>query len=104
MPKGYGCCDTGHVPDGTLDSVLLNGLSGGTGAIPNDLGGLPGAGPVAKSGATPAPTRGGQPIDLASNKAPAGQMPVLLAILAIIALSLVTATYARLYLMRRHVA
>jgi hypothetical protein len=40
---------------------------------------------------------------LASNKAPAAQLPVLLAIVAIIALSLVTATYARLYLLRRNV-
>jgi hypothetical protein len=42
-------------------------------------------------------------IDLAANKAPAAQMPVLLAIIAIIALSLVTATYARLYLLRRNI-
>jgi uncharacterized membrane protein YgcG len=39
----------------------------------------------------------------AANKAPAAQLPVLLAIVAIIALSLVTATYARLYLLRRNV-
>jgi hypothetical protein len=37
-----------------------------------------------------------------ANKAPAAQMPVLLAIIAIIALSLVTATYARLFLLRRN--
>jgi hypothetical protein len=42
-------------------------------------------------------------IDLAANRAPAAQVPVLLAILAIIALSLVTATYARLYLLRRDI-
>ena len=42
-------------------------------------------------------------INLASNKAPAAQMPVVLAIIAIIALGLVTATYARLYLLRRNV-
>ncbi|MEP7179586.1 MAG: hypothetical protein ABI775_10880 [Pseudonocardiales bacterium] len=40
-------------------------------------------------------------LGLASNKAPAAQLPVLLAIIAIIALSLVTATYARLYMLRR---
>jgi hypothetical protein len=39
----------------------------------------------------------------ASNKAPTAQLPVLLAIIAIIALSLVTATYARLYLLRRNI-
>ena len=37
-------------------------------------------------------------VELAANRAPAAQLPVLLAILAIIALSLVTATYARLFL------
>jgi hypothetical protein len=42
-------------------------------------------------------------IDLAANKAPAAQVPVLLAIIAIIALSLVTATYARLFLLRRNI-
>ena len=41
-------------------------------------------------------------VDLAANKAPAAQMPVILAIIAIIALSLVTATYARLFLLRRN--
>lgn len=43
-------------------------------------------------------------VELAANRAPAAQLPVLLAILAIIALSLVTATYARLFLLRRNVA
>jgi hypothetical protein len=100
VPKGYGPNEgNGHDPDAALNTVLLNGLSGGTGAVPNDLSGaLPGS---RGSAAPPVPTRSGQPIDLAANRAPAGQMPVLLAILAIIALSLVTATYARLYLMRR---
>src|SRR5882757_3815259 len=106
MPKGYGTPDDGlHNPDSALNSVLQNGLRGGTGAVPNDLSGVSGAAAPGASGAVPAPRpRTGQPIDLAANKAPAGQMPVLLAILAIIALSLVTATYARLYLMRRHAA
>jgi hypothetical protein len=49
---------------------------------------------------TPVPTRGGQPADLAARTPPAG-VPVVLAILAIVVLSLVTATYARLYLTRR---
>lgn len=40
---------------------------------------------------------------LAANQAPAASMPVVLAIIAIIALSLVTATYARLFLLRRNV-
>jgi hypothetical protein len=42
-------------------------------------------------------------VDLAANKAPSAQMPKLLAIIAIIALSLVTATYAKLFLLRRNV-
>ena len=40
-------------------------------------------------------------LGLSANEAPAAQMPVLLAIIAIIALALVTATYARLYMLRR---
>ncbi|HEV7206488.1 MAG TPA: hypothetical protein VGN18_17920, partial [Jatrophihabitans sp.] len=41
-------------------------------------------------------------IDLASaDKSPSGQLPVILAILAIIALAMVAGTYARLYLIRR---
>jgi hypothetical protein len=40
-------------------------------------------------------------VELASSPSPSGQMPVLLAIIAVIALSLVTATYARLYLLRK---
>lgn len=67
-------------------------------------------GPALRSAPTaPASSDGAQTttttkrIDLAANRAPAAQVPVLLAILAIIALSLVTATYARLYLLRRDV-
>jgi hypothetical protein len=40
-------------------------------------------------------------LDFAANKAPAAQVPVLLAVIAMIALGLVTATYARLFLIRR---
>jgi hypothetical protein len=40
-------------------------------------------------------------VEYAANRAPAQQLPVLLAIVAIIALGLVTATYARLFLIRR---
>ena len=44
-----------------------------------------------------------RPVEIASSpQTPSGQMPVILAIVAIIALSLVTATYARLYLLRRN--
>lgn len=40
-------------------------------------------------------------VELSSKPSPSAQLPVLLAIAAIIALSLVTATYARLYLLRK---
>lgn len=47
-------------------------------------------------------TVGEHPVQIAANPmAPSGQMPVVLAIAAIIVLSLVTAAYARLYLLRR---
>jgi hypothetical protein len=64
----------------------------------------PASGPAPAPGATsPSTTTTTKRIDLAANKAPAAQVPVLLAIIAIIALSLVTATYARLYLLRRNI-
>ena len=79
----------GHAPD-ALDPVLLNGLSGvGTGL---GRGTRPGDGVRVAHSA--------QPLGLPANKPPAW-LPPLLAIIAIIALSLVTAMYARLYLMRR---
>lgn len=40
-------------------------------------------------------------VNLAANRAPAAQMPLLLAFIAIIALALVTGIYARLFLLRR---
>lgn len=93
VPKGYGPDIRGdHGPD-AVDSVLLNGLSGSST--------LPGGGRAngAQAG-LPVPTHSARPIDLAANRAPAG-LPALLGIIAIVALSLVTAMYARLYLMRR---
>jgi hypothetical protein len=106
VPKGYGGgAGDGHLPDSDLGGVLLNGLNGGSGVVPGSLGSLPaGNASGAGSGKGAAAQRDGHPIEMAGNKTPAGQMPVLLAILAIIVLSLVTATYARLYLMRRHVS
>ena len=64
--------------------------------------------PVASDGSQPTDAAGKarkviKTIGLSSNKAPAAQLPVLLAIIAIIALSLVTATYARLYMLRRDI-
>ena len=90
----HGCCGdvSRHNPEAGPDSILLNGLGGGTGAVPEQGG--------AGADATPVPTRGGQPADLAARMPPA-EVPVLLAILAIVVLSVVTATYARVYLIRR---
>jgi hypothetical protein len=104
VPKGYGCCDEGSHPSaaGGANSALINQLGGQPVPAQTDNGPAYAAGNNPPFGA-PAPTRSGQPINLAANKAPAAQMPVVLAILAIIALSLVTATYSRLYLLRRTV-
>ena len=97
VPHGYG----GDGRALAVNQALIGDLANGTGAGQNGAGGQALAGNAASG--SPA-TTAGQPINLAANKAPAGQMPVLLSILAIIALSLVTATYARLYLLRRNVA
>jgi len=95
VPHGYG----GDGRAQALNQALIGDLANGV--AQNGATGQALAGSAAKG--NPA-TTAGQPINLAANKAPAGQMPVLLSILAIIALSLVTATYARLYLLRRNVA
>jgi len=93
VPKGHGPdIRGGHVPD-ALDSVLLGGPDGSsTVAAGQGVDGVPDGAPLA--------THSARPIDLAGNKAPAG-LPALLGIIATVALSLVTAMYARLYLMRR---
>ncbi len=104
VPKGYGCCDQGgHPAAGGANSRLIGQLA------PAPSPGQSSNGPAFAAGenpggtvGSPAPTRSGQPINLAANKAPVAQMPIVLAILAIIALSLVTATYSRLYLLRRN--
>lgn len=99
VPKGYG------------NGAGTVGAGGGFGnALPDVGGGLvngapdSGAGAAAPSGSSsPAAARvSSSAADLAANPTPSPQLPVLLAILAIIALSLVTATYARLYLLRRN--
>jgi hypothetical protein len=100
------------VPDEVVPKGGSGGLYGGAyggasgGAGNSGLLGLAGATPLSSdgtsaSGTTTSGTSGKQTVDLASNKAPSAQMPVLLAILAILALSLVAAAYARLYLLRR---
>ncbi|HJQ41454.1 MAG TPA: hypothetical protein VJ831_00080 [Jatrophihabitantaceae bacterium] len=102
------------VPCTVVPSVGLGGGDNGGGSNPGSPEGL-GQGihnpttpvtsatrtvtvPPASPSSKPPKTR-----DLSANKAPGAQMPVLLAIIAIIALGLVTATYARLYLLRRNV-
>jgi hypothetical protein len=99
------------VPEQAMSRVG-NGAVGGEGVLPN--GGAP---TQIRSNVpqAPVPTNDPSPTDaagaskrmlktiLASNRAPAAQLPVLLAIIAIIALSLVTATYARLYMLRRDI-
>jgi len=97
------------VPSGMTDG----GMGGGFGGALPDTGGVaasdgasplpaaPGAG-GATSTAAPIPAPGTKhEVAYASNNPPIAQLPVILAIVAIIALSLVTATYARLYLLRR---
>jgi hypothetical protein len=81
-------------PDAGNVTQIGQGLSNG-GSL------TPGGGPAPTPGTSPGAVTHKQ-VNLAANKAPAAQMPVLLAIIAIIALSLVTATYARLFLLRRN--
>jgi hypothetical protein len=89
VPKGYGPdMRGGHVPD-ALDSVLLGGPDGSSTVAAGQ-----------RADGAPLATHSARPIDLAASKAPAG-LPALLGIIATVALSLVTAMYARLYLMRR---
>jgi hypothetical protein len=102
-------------PPTTVPEQVMGGIGGGVvtnGGATTQLGtGLPdqstATGTAGSPPALPNPSASSQPsvpnlAGLTSNKAPAAQLPVLLAIIAIIALSLVTATYARLYLLRRN--
>ncbi len=63
------------------------------------------AGASSSSGSNPVDAQAAQSKqaakDLAANRPPSSQLPVVLAILAVIALALVAATYARLFLLRR---
>lgn len=90
------------------DSAFGGGALGGINALPGsgDLGPAP-AGAVTSTAAAPGSPSSSRakPVDLATDTTDTGiggaQLPVLLAIVAIIALSLVTATYARMYLLRK---
>jgi hypothetical protein len=96
VPKGYG-------GDGRAARVLMGDIANGAAAAGHAAQQVPAVVASAGSSGDPLTTTTGRHVNLAANRAPAGQMPVLLSILAIIALSLVTATYARLYLLRRNV-
>jgi hypothetical protein len=93
---GLGGGFNGPGPDAGSVTQLGSGLQGG-----NVTGGVPSATTTFSPKPTTTTTKR---LDLAANRAPTAQVPVLLAIIAIIALSLVTATYARLYLLRRNTA
>ncbi len=100
---------------------VMSGLGGGGGSSSGGSGGgfysntLPGVSPLGNGqqltlGTTSGSSSTAKSADaaqkaadaqLAANPAPSAQLPVVLAILAIIALALVAATYARLFLLRR---
>jgi len=98
------------VPKGDGQAIYGNAGGYGTNALGNSNGGgtnlLPAAPKPSTSAAAPVlqqdSTGKHKTIDLAASKADStGQFSVILAIVAIIALSVVAATYARLYLLRR---
>jgi hypothetical protein len=84
----------GVVPNANTVTQIGNGIA--------EPGVLSGPGPATSTAPAPSSATPGNRLTFEANKAPAAQMPVLLAIIAIIALSLVTATYARLFLLRRN--
>jgi len=103
----------GVVPHGDNANVYPGAGGGGFNALPlpnilNSNGGTSGLLPVpaANTGAKPATKQHSagknKPVDLASNKSETGQLSVILAIIAVIALTLVAATYARLYVLRKN--
>lgn len=92
VPNGYGGAEPGGA--GGMGRPGLNRLGAGV-AVRDGSGGA-----SALSGRT-WPQQARKPVDLAASRPPAGGLPVVLAIMAIIALSLVTAAYARLHLLRR---
>ncbi len=85
----------GVLPGGSGGSVLAGGALPGA----NTSGGKSSSGNSSSNGFT-SPQLANNAVN-ATNASPSGQLPVVLAIIAIIALSLVTATYARLFLLRR---
>jgi hypothetical protein len=107
VPKGYGNGNS-TTSGGSGSGLDVGGLSN-LGALGDIVAGDSGTRTAAPAAATAAPSASpaaGPTIDahavLAATNKPSGQQkPVLLAIVAIIALSLVTAIYARMYLLRK---
>jgi len=101
VPKGNGQAVYGNAGGGYLSGVLPN-----SGSALSQASNLPVSSNGTASAAAPIvqqdSTGKHKTIDLAASKASStGQFSVILAIVAIIALSVVAATYARLYLLRR---
>jgi len=98
VPSGDGN-GPGTVDNSGFGSALPN-LGNGFGSVPSAVTSTAPDGAITTL--DPANTQQkAKTVQLAANPSPSAQMPVLLAIIAIIALSLVTATYARLYLLRK---
>ena len=108
--SGLGYNDPGQqVPAGVVPKGGGSGLFGqgssGSGSGSGSGGGangknaaLTGSGVTASGSPT---LTNGKTVDLSAKKTSAAQIPVVLAVLAILALSLVSAAYARMYLLRR---
>jgi hypothetical protein len=98
VPRG----DTNQVfGDAGFNAGSLSGprSGGGTSLLPSSSSGAP-----AKAAAGEQQLRSTgkhKSINLASNKPPTGQLSIVLAIVAVVALALVAGTYARLYLLRK---
>lgn len=113
VPPGLSVPDQ-VVPRGAGDAVggggglYLGGVPGNNSQLGNGLPGLAGSsnsrtGGSASNGKIQDSTGKDKTIDLASQSGkPSSQLPIVLAILAIIALALVAGTYARLFLMGRN--
>jgi hypothetical protein len=105
VPKGDGNAVFGNAGGAYVPAVIPGSgdLGGGpSGLLPVVANGSPKAAAPSKAAVQQVSTGKHKTIDLAANKATStGQFSVILAIVAIIALSIVAATYARLYLLRR---
>jgi hypothetical protein len=92
VPKGGGNGLFGEGSNGSGGSGSSGGGANGKNAA------LTGSGVTASGSPSLA---NGKTVDLSAKKTSAAQIPVVLAVLAILALSLVSAAYARMYLLRR---